>query len=126
MESIFSIVKQLSELGIVSILLMFVSVLGLYIIKVREPYEKKLEEAIEKIGTALGKIAETNERNAALFEAQSNYLRDNLGDTIKSLKHEIEDHSTLVAAMSNKMDLLIVSQSRMSQNNSLDRGGDAK
>lgn len=117
MDSVLGYVEQLSKMGAVAILLLTVAALGWYILKVRDPHEKRLEDAIDKISGALVQIGEISERNSQLFERQSEYLKDMLGSSIKSLQASVELNNKTVQELSHKVDLLIVTRPGVSDLN---------
>lgn len=104
------ILKQLSELGMVGILLAIIGGLAWYMVKIREPHEKNLEEAIKRISVALQQIADTNEKTLNYLQSHTAYLQVDLGTKLLDLKAGQSELRADVIAISNKLDLLILKE----------------
>lgn len=102
------LLKQLSELGMVGILLSIIAGLGWYMVKIREPHEKNLEEAIKRISIALQQIADTNDKTLNYLHSHTAYLQMDLGTKLSELKSNQTELHNDVMSVSNKLDLLIL------------------
>jgi hypothetical protein len=110
--------KQLADGGIALILLSIIVGLGWYILKVREPYERSLETAINGISSALQELTETNRATLDYLQTHTTYMQSDLGAKLSEIKGSQAAIKQDLQNLAGRVDLLIVSSGKFANGQS--------